>query len=58
MMSEELENSSYNRIKRLSDAELEELWLAYLQDKSQKALRDKLIVQYIYLTRYVIGRVK
>lgn len=58
MMSEELENSSYNRIKRISDTELEELWYAYLADKSQKVLRDKLIVQYIYLTRYVIGRVK
>ncbi len=34
------------------------LWLEYLADKSKKALRDKLIVQYIYLTRYVIGRIK
>lgn len=58
MMSEELENNSYNKIKRLSDEELEALWLAYLADKSDKSLRDKLIVQYIYLTRYVIGRVK
>ena len=57
-MSDELEYSSYNRIKRLSDGELEALWLSYLADKSQKVLRDKLIVQYIYLTRYVIGRVK
>lgn len=57
-MSEELEYSSYNKIKRISDAELEELWLAYLADKTNKSLRDKLIVQYIYLTRYVIGRVK
>jgi len=57
-MSEELEYSSYNKIKRLSDEELESLWLEYLADKSKKALRDKLIVQYIYLTRYVISRVK
>lgn len=57
-MSEELEYSSYNKIKRLSDTELEELWHDYLADKTNKALRDKLIVQYIYLTRYVIGRVK
>lgn len=57
-MSEELEYSSYNNIKRLSDEELEALWLEYLADKSKKALRDKLIVQYIYLTRYVIGRIK
>ncbi len=57
-MSEELEYSSYNKIKRLSDEELESLWLQYLTDKTQKSLRDKLIVQYIYLTRYVIGRIK
>lgn len=57
-MSEELEYSSYNKIKRLSDEELEALWHEYLADKSKKALRDKLIVQYIYLTRYVIGRIK
>ena len=57
-MSEDLEYSSYNKIKRISDTELEELWVAYLADKSNKALRDKLIVQYIYLTRYVINRVK
>ena len=57
-MSEDLEYSSYNKIKRLSDEELEDLWLKYLADKSKKVLRDKLIVQYIYLTRYVIGRIK
>lgn len=57
-MSEELEYNSYNKIKRLSDEELEAMWLEYLADKSKKALRDKLIVQYIYLTRYVIGRIK
>lgn len=57
-MSEDLEYTSYNKIKRLSDSELEELWSEYLEDKSKKDLRDKLIVQYIYLTRYVIGRIK
>ena len=57
-MSEELEYNSYNKIKRLSDEELEALWHEFLADKSNKKLRDVLIVQYIYLTRYVIGRVK
>lgn len=57
-MNDELGYSSYNKIKRLSDEELEALWLEYLKDKSKKELRDKLIVQYIYLTRYVISRVK
>lgn len=57
-MSNELDYNSYSHIKRLSDEELEALWSEYLNDKSQKPLRDKLIVQYIYLTRYVVGRVK
>lgn len=51
-------NSDYNRIKRLSTTELEKLWYSYLDDRTNKGLRDKLIVQYIYLTKYVIGRIK
>ncbi len=57
-MHQELEYSSYSKIKRLSDGELEKLWENFLKDKSNKKLRDELIVQYIYLTRYVVGRVK
>ena len=58
-MSSELdENNSYSQIKRLSDEELKALWETYFADKTNKVIRDKLIVQYIYLTRYVIGRVK
>ena len=55
-MSEEYSN--YSNIKRLSDEELEKLWLEYFSDRTNKKLRDELIVQYIYLTRYVIGRIK
>lgn len=50
--------SSYNSIKRLSEAELTALWKKYLADKTDKKTRDQLIVQYIYLVRYVVGRVK
>jgi len=57
-MTGELEYNSYSHIKRVSDEELEALWAAYFADKTNKVVRDKLIVQYIYLTRYVIGRVK
>ncbi|MBQ3641097.1 sigma-70 family RNA polymerase sigma factor, partial [bacterium] len=57
-MSENSENTSYTNIKRLSDSQLEAVWNAYLADKSNKKLRDILIVQYIYLTKYVIGRIK
>ncbi len=57
-MSENFEIDSFKKIVRLSDEEISELWKTYLEDKNNKAVRDKLIVQYIYLTRYVIGRIK
>lgn len=57
-MISELDNNSYSNIKRLSDDELAELWQIYFEDRTNKSVRDKLIVQYIHLTRYVIGRVK
>ncbi|MCM1265574.1 MAG: FliA/WhiG family RNA polymerase sigma factor [Candidatus Gastranaerophilales bacterium] len=57
-MENENNFSSYNNIKRLSDEEIVKVWEEYLEDRSNKRLRDILIVQYIYLTRYVVGRVK
>ena len=57
-MEHELDFSSYNKIKRASNEELAELWSRYFEDRSNKKLRDELILQYIYLTRYVVGRVK
>lgn len=57
-MEQDLDFSSYNKIKRASNEELTELWTQYFADHTNKTLRDKLILQYIYLTRYVVGRVK
>jgi len=57
-MHQDLEYNSYSKIKRLSDGELEALWADYFKNKLNKKVRDSLIVQYIYLTRYVVGRVK
>jgi RNA polymerase sigma factor for flagellar operon FliA len=57
-MSQTVDIDSYKKINRLSDEELNTLWEKYLEDKSNKAVRDKLIVQYIYLARYVVGRIK
>ena len=34
------------------------MWEEYFKDKTNKEARDTLIVQYIYLIRYVVGRVK
>lgn len=57
-MSQTFDFTSYNSIKRLSEEELAALWQEYLKDKTNKTIRDTLIVQYIYLIRYVVGRVK
>lgn len=57
-MHQDIEYKSYSKIKRLSDKELESLWSQYLANRANKTARDALIVQYIYLTRYVVGRVK
>lgn len=57
-MHQNLEYNSYSKIKRLTDSELEALWSEFFKDKSNKKVRDSLIIQYIYLTRYVVGRVK
>lgn len=57
-MSQGFDFTSYNNIKRLSEDELMSLWQEYFQDKENKSARDTLIVQYIYLIRYVVGRVK
>ena len=57
-MQENILYNSYNNIKRLSDEELESLWMSYLADKTNKKYRDELIIQYIYLTKYIINRIK
>lgn len=57
-MSQSFDFTSYNNIKRLSEEELTTLWQKYFADKTDKATRDTLIVQYIYLIRYVVGRVR
>lgn len=57
-MSQVADIDSYKKIQKLTDEQLEALWELYLQDRENKKVRDKLIVQYIYLARYVVGRVK
>ena len=57
-MDQNLDFSSYNKIKRATNEELADLWTSYFNDHENKSLRDELILQYIYLTRYVVGRVK
>lgn len=57
-MGQDFDFTSYNNIKRMSEEDLVSLWETYLNDKTNKSVRDTLIVQYIYLIRYVVGRVK
>lgn len=57
-MNQSFDFTSYNNIKRLTEEELTAIWGEYFRDKTQKSVRDTLIVQYIYLIRYVVGRVK
>ena len=57
-MEHNLDFSSYNKIKRATNEELAEMWSRYFDDHENKELRDELILQYIHLTRYVVGRVK
>ena len=58
MRGMEQNTSSYNKIKKLTNEELAELWQRYFDDHENKTIRDNLIMQYIYLTKYVVGRVK
>lgn len=46
------------RSKKLSDADLEKLWGQYAENKSDKKIRDKLIIQYVCLVGYVVNRLK
>ena len=57
-MDQGFDFTSYNNIKRLSEEELTALWESYFKDKNNTQIRDALIVQYIYLIRSVVGRIK
>jgi len=47
------------RVRKLSEEELREIWVKYLEDKEKnKCLRDTLIIQYISLVKYVVGRIR
>ncbi len=57
-MSQIIDIDSYGKIARLSDEELTALWEEYFSHRENKVVRDKIIVQYIYLAKYVVGRIK
>ena len=43
---------------KLSDFDIDKLWAQYVLDKTHKETRDKIIIQYIYLIKYVVGRLR
>ncbi len=47
-----------NKNKKLSDADIDKVWLKFVEDKTNKEIRDRLIIQYIYLIKYVVGRLR
>jgi RNA polymerase sigma factor for flagellar operon FliA len=47
-----------SRQKKLSDVEMNALWAEFEKDKNNKPLRDKIVIQYIYLIKYVVGRLR
>ena len=49
---------SSKKLKRLSEEELSALWDEYIQDRSNRKVKDILVVQYIYLIKYVVGRLR
>lgn len=49
---------SSKKLKRLSEDELSKLWDEYIADRSNRKIKDILVVQYIYLIKYVVGRLR
>lgn len=57
-MGEETDFTLYNNVKRLSEDELVELWEKFFKNRKDRSLRDNIIVQYLYLVKYVVSRVR
>lgn len=58
-LNKENKESQEKKAEKLSDAEIDKVWAQYVKsNKTDKELRDKLIVQYIYLIKYVVGRIR
>ena len=51
-------NLSQKKMKRMSEEEVNLLWQEYIKDRENKKLKDSLVVNYIYLIKYVAGRMR
>ena len=51
-------NLSQKKMKKMSEEEVNLLWQEYIKDRENKKLKDSLVVNYIYLIKYVAGRMR
>lgn len=48
--------SDMKRAPRISEEELKTLWQSFYTAKNKKAIRERIILNYIHLVKYVVGR--
>lgn len=51
-------NLSQKKMKKMTEEEVNLLWQEYIKDRENKKLKDSLVVNYIYLIKYVAGRMR
>jgi RNA polymerase sigma factor for flagellar operon FliA len=49
-------NTEQKKSHRLSESEISDLWNIFSEAKHRKKLREKIILHYIHLVKYVVGR--
>lgn len=51
-------NINTTKSTKLSDSDISKMWEQFVRNTSDKELKDKIIIQYIYLIKYVVGRLR
>lgn len=51
-----ISSSSQKKSYRVSDSKIAELWNTYCQNKTNHKLRETIILHYMHLAKYVVGR--
>ncbi|MEW5821486.1 MAG: FliA/WhiG family RNA polymerase sigma factor [Cyanobacteriota bacterium] len=54
--SKSKQNPDPKKARKLSEAKVAELWNSYYQNKNKTHLRETIILNYIHLVKYVVGR--
>lgn len=50
------QKSDVKKVQRIPEAKLADLWKNYYENKHKKSVRERLILNYIHLVKYVVGR--